>query len=68
MLPFEISGDQLPEAITGRAGLVLVVEMFRALGLGGVVEPDVRVKERKRGFSETEMVEEFVLMLAAGGD
>lgn len=68
MLPFEISGERLPEYLTGRAGLVLLVEMFRALGLDRVVESEVRVKERKRGFTETEMVEEFVLMLAAGGD
>jgi hypothetical protein len=68
MLPFEISGEPLPEAMTGRAGLVLIVEMFRALGLDRVVGTEVRVKERERGFSETEMVEEFVLMLAAGGD
>ena len=67
-LPFDIAPRPLNVAITGRAGLVLMVEMFRSLGLDRIVASEVRVKERKRGFTETEMVEEFLLMLTAGGE
>lgn len=68
MLPFEIFERPLKERLTARAGLTLVLEMFRALGLSSIVSSEVRVKARKRGFTEAEMVEEFVMLLAAGGE
>jgi hypothetical protein len=68
MLPFTIDEQPLKERLTARAGLPLIVEMFRSLGLPAVVGAEVRLKERNRGFTEAEMVEEYVMMLVAGGE
>jgi len=68
MLPFTIDEEPLKERLTARAGLPLIVEMFRSLGLSTVVSSEVKLKERNRGFTEVEMVEEYVVLLAAGGE
>jgi len=68
MLPFTIDEQPLRERLTARAGLPLMVEMFRSLGLSAVVGSEIRLKERNRGFTEAEMVEEHMVLLAAGGE
>ena len=51
-------------------GLPLVVETCEALGLAGLVKQHVRIKQRQRGYSESEYVQSLIaLELApAGGD
>ena len=46
----------------------MVAETYQALGLSNAVREHVEVKERARGFTESEMVESFCLLLAAGGE
>jgi hypothetical protein len=53
--------------LTGRAGLPLVLETLRALGLDQAIAQHVHVRERQSGYSEVEKVEALVLLLAAGG-
>jgi hypothetical protein len=45
-----------------------VVETLRALGLERVIEAEVQVRQRARGYTEVAKVEALVLLLAAGGD
>jgi hypothetical protein len=59
--------ERRPDTLTARAGLPLVVETLRALGLEAVIGEAVRVRQRASGYSETEKVEALVLLLAAGG-
>ena len=66
-LEYNIDEKPLEECLTAYAGLPMVAEAYRALGVRAAVEREVRVKERQRGISEADMVEDFVLMLAAGG-
>lgn len=54
--------------MTGRAGLVVVAEAFRALEGFAACEEGSVLKRRKRGLSEAEMVESFLLLLTGGGD
>jgi len=54
--------------VTGRAGLPLVLEMLRALGLDQGIAEHVKLRERASGYTETEKIEALVLLLAAGGD
>ncbi|MBI5548034.1 MAG: transposase, partial [Deltaproteobacteria bacterium] len=56
------------EQVTARAGLPLVLEAGRSVGLQKLVEEKVHVAKRQRGFSEFEKLEAFMLLLAQGGD
>lgn len=68
VLPFIVEPDDSDEKITSFAGLPLVSETFRALGLPEAIRAHLRLKERQAGYSEAQMVESFVLLFAAGGD
>jgi hypothetical protein len=48
-LPFEIDGVVDPTLVTGRAGVPLVIELFRQLGVAQAVDAQVPVKQRQRG-------------------
>lgn len=68
LLPFVVQA--VPEAAdqTGRAGLTIVAEALRGFRVDDSVRRHVRTKERQRGFSEYEVVESVVMLLAAGGE
>ena len=68
LLPYEVDVGLRADTLPGRAGLPLVVETLRALGLERVIEAEVRVRQRASGYTEAEKVEALVLLLAAGGD
>ena len=59
--------DARADTLTGRAGLPLVVETLRALGLGPVIEGEVQVRQRASGYTEAEKIEALVVLLAAAG-
>jgi hypothetical protein len=67
LLPYTVRVERRPDTLTARAGLPLVVETLRALGLEAVISAAVRVRQRASGYSETAKVEALVLLLAAGG-
>lgn len=54
--------------VTARAGLPLVVETVRALGLDGVSENVLPRPERERGFTPEQKLEALVTLIAAGGE
>jgi len=56
------------EEVTARAGLPLVIEVSRALGLEDVMEREVVVARRQRRFSDVDKMEAFFLLIASGGD
>jgi len=68
VLPFAVEVDGASDGVTGRAGLALVVETMRALGLPEMVRREVKYHKRLRGYSEAAQVEALVLLLAAGGE
>jgi len=68
LLPYTVEGVDHADTVTGRAGLPLVLETMRALGLEQVIREQVKVRERQSGYSEVEKVEALVLLLAGGGD
>ena len=67
-LPFDLSSEREPALLTALGGLPLVSQTFRTLKLHDSVERHVVVKQRARGFSESEVVESLVLLHAAGGE
>jgi len=68
LLPFKLIEDESGEALTSFGGLPLVVETCEALGLAGLVNRHVRIKQRDRGYSESKYVESVIALIAAGGD
>lgn len=48
-LPFEIDEAIDPSLVTGRAGVPLVIEVFRQLGVAAAIDAHVAVKQRQRG-------------------
>ena len=66
--PFAIDPRPLTEASSSHAGLLAVSRTYRALNVPGLMEANVSVKARHRGFTEAQFGETLVLLNAAGGD
>ena len=67
ILPFVIERGG-PEAVTARAGLPLVVETMRALGVDELAQAALPEPKRRRGFTPAQKLEALITLLAAGGD
>ena len=67
-LPFEIDDAIDPMLVTGRAGVPLVIELFRHLGVAAAVDTHVAVKQRQRGLTPSQLVESLIALWASGGD
>lgn len=67
-LPFQVRVVEQSGAVTAHAGVALVIEAFRRLGLGRATDRHLSLKQRRRGYSEVACVESLVAMLAAGGE
>jgi hypothetical protein len=67
-LPFEIDGTIDPTLVTGRAGVPLVIELFRQLGVAQAIDAEVAVKQRQRGLPPSQLVESLIALWTSGGD
>ncbi|MBI5837167.1 MAG: IS1380 family transposase [Candidatus Eisenbacteria bacterium] len=67
-LPFQVQLVDSADFLTAHAGLPLLLEAFRALGLRDAVHRHFNFKQRARGYSEATCIETLVALLAAGGE
>ena len=67
-LPFEIDNAIDPTLVTGRAGVPLVIELFRQLGVAATIDAHVAIKQRQRGLTPAQLVESLIVLWASGGD
>src|SRR3974377_1622776 len=67
-LPFEIDATIDPTLVTGRAGLPLVLELFRQLGVAATIDAALQIKPRQRGLRPSQLVESLIALWVAGGD
>lgn len=67
-LPFVIDDAIDPTLVTGRAGVPLVIELFRQLGVAQPIDTHVAVKQRQRGLPPSQLVESLVALWVSGGD
>ncbi|MFI4978546.1 MAG: IS1380 family transposase [Solirubrobacterales bacterium] len=67
ILPFVLKAAEYAE-VTGRAGLPLVVETMRALGVDELAAAALPQPRRESGFAPEEKLEALVTLIAAGGD
>lgn len=68
LLAYEVEVMGRADALTARAGLPLVLEAMRALGLDAAIAEHVQLRARASGYTEAAKVEALVLLLAAGGE
>jgi hypothetical protein len=66
--PFAIDPRPVRGASSARAGLAAVSRVYRSLKLPGLVEANVPVKFRRRGFEAAQYVESLAVLHVAGGD
>ena len=67
-LPFEIDNAIDPTLVTGRAGVPLVIELFRHLGVAATIDAEVQIKQRQRGLRPAQLGESLIALWVAGGD
>jgi hypothetical protein len=67
-LPFEIDATIDPTLVTGRAGVPLVIELFRQLGVAQTIDREVAIKQRQRGLPASQLVESVIALWVSGGD
>ena len=68
ILPFRIEAMPSSDALTSHAGLPLVAETMRALGLEQAAREHLHLQQRNAGLSDYQKIESVVLLMAAGGD
>jgi hypothetical protein len=66
-LPFEIDDPIAPMGVTGRAGVALVIELCRQLGVLAAIDARVAVKQRRRGMKPAQLVEGLLVLWTSGG-
>jgi hypothetical protein len=66
--PFVLDPRPLAEATSAHAGLLAVSRAFRSLGLPALVEANLPLRKRQRGFSEAQLLESLVLLQVVGGE
>jgi len=68
LLPFHLIEDNSKIMMTSFAGVPLVIETFRALGLRTSVQKHLPLLQRQGKYEEADYVESFVSVFCAGGD
>jgi hypothetical protein len=69
LLPYaiEVVGDDA-QTVTGHAGLPLVVETMRKLGVSAALDTELGLRQRNNGATDSAKIEAIVLLMASGGD
>lgn len=64
IIPEKIGIDFSDEAITGSAGSIYLSRMSRLIGLPGLLNEALHLKERRRGASDTETMLSLIYCMA----
>ncbi|MFI5300758.1 MAG: IS1380 family transposase [Polyangiales bacterium] len=68
LLPYTIEVVDDDATLTAHAGLPLVLETMRALGVSEVLNRELGIRRRNNGATDAQKAESVVLLMAAGGD
>jgi hypothetical protein len=66
--PFHLDPRPLSEMSSSNAGLLATSRAFRSLKLPDLIEANLSLKLRNRGFSEAQFIESLILLQTVGGD
>jgi hypothetical protein len=67
MLPYTIEVTDDDAAVTAYAGLPMVVETMRTLGVSKQLDGQLGIRQRNNGATDAQKAEALVLLMAAGG-
>ncbi len=68
ILPLVFETSERRDDVTARAGLTLVSEALRALGVDEAIDRELKVAKRESGYIEAQKVEALVILQSAGGE
>src|ERR1700733_10857510 len=68
LLPYTIEIVEDADAGRGHAGLPLVLETMRKLGVSAMLDTELGVRQRNNGATDSAKAEAIVLLMACGGD
>ena len=60
--PFTLDTRPLLEATSAQAGLLATSRAFRSLGYPQLIEEELKLRKRDRGFTEAQLIESLVLL------
>lgn len=66
--PFVLDPRPLAEATSPHAGALATSRVYRSLGLPDLIAANLRLRQRQRGFDESQMIESITLLQTIGGD
>ncbi len=66
--PFVLDPRPLAEATSPHAGALATSRVYRSLGLPELIAANLQLRQRQRGFDESQMVESITLLQTIGGD
>ena len=66
--PFVLDPRPLTEASSAHAGLLATSRAYRSLGVPELIATQLKLRKRRRGYSEGQMVESLILLQTVGGD
>jgi len=66
--PFVLDPRPLKEASSPHAGLLATSRAYRSLGVPDLIVAQLKLRKRRRGYSEGQMIESLVLLQTVGGD
>ena len=66
--PFVLDPRPLEEASSPHAGALAVSRVFRSLQVPDLIAANLDLRQRQRGFSESQLIESIVLLQIIGGD
>jgi hypothetical protein len=68
LLPYTIEVVDDDAAVTAHAGLPLVVETMRKLGVSAKLDAELGIRQRNNGMTDSAKAEGIVLLMASGGE
>jgi hypothetical protein len=68
LLPYAIEVVEDAGSVTAHAGLPLVIETMRKLGVSAKLDGEIGLRKRDNGATDSAKAEAIVLLMAAGGD
>ena len=68
MLPYSVEVVEDDAAVTANAGLPLIVETMRTLGVSAQIDKQLGIRQRNHGATDAQKAEAVILLMAAGGD
>jgi len=67
MLPYSVEVVDDDAGVTAYAGLPLVIETMRSLGVSELLDKELGIRQRNHGATDAQKAEAVVLLMAAGG-